>query len=69
MSNIVEIADIRKKEIKKQEGRMVDIRASYTVLENATRYLGMNNLPELKPLKSEIQRTMLELRKILQNGR
>lgn len=69
MNKIIKIDDIRQKEIKKQEHRLIDIRASYVVVENAIRYLGLNNLPELKHIKSELQKTMIELRKILQNGK
>jgi hypothetical protein len=68
MDKVVEITEIRKQQIKQQADRLLDVTASYAILESLIAYLYMNDLPELDSLRYNIEITMLELREILQNG-
>ncbi|HUV84075.1 MAG TPA: hypothetical protein VMV86_00105 [Methanosarcinales archaeon] len=53
----------------KESQKLIDIHASYVVIEQCLFYLNMNNLPELSELKTEIDKSLKKLRKIRKNVR
>jgi len=68
-NNLVDLQDIRVKILKEENQRLIDIYASYVIIEQCLLYLNMNKLPELLDLKKEIDKSLKKLRKIHKNGR
>ena len=67
-NNITYIKDIKDRNLKKEAQKLLDIRASYAIIEKCDFYLRMNSLPELADLKKEISKSLNKLRKMKNNG-
>ena len=64
MENIVNIEKIRETRTKSNEKRILDARASFTVMAQCLKTIEMNNMPELRNIKAMMRKTMHQLREI-----
>lgn len=69
MSEVVSIEKRRKQQVKKDRKKDIDIQASYASLERCLKFIEMNDLPELRNVKSMMRKTMHQLRKMAKNER
>ena len=58
MSEIVNIEEIRKRQVREDKKKQIDIEASYASLERCLKFIEMNSLPELRNVKSMMRKTM-----------
>jgi hypothetical protein len=58
MGNLINLVALIKGKKKVVDQKQLDMAASYACLERCLRYIEMNNLPELKDLKTAMYRTM-----------
>ena len=63
MSQIVDITKKLEEKVKEQRDRKLDIEASYAAIETCLKIININDLEELKSLKTSMRLTLKELRK------
>jgi hypothetical protein len=63
MSEVIDITKERKQKVKQERDRKLDIEASYAAIETCLKIININDLKELRSLKSSMRLTLNELRK------
>ena len=61
MSEVIDISKIAKNRANKSRKRKLDAQASYTAMERCLKTIEMNNMVELRSLKSMMRRTMRDM--------
>lgn len=64
MSKIVSITKLRTEAEKARNKKMIDVKASCVLIEECLLYLNMNDLEELKNVKSEMEDVLKKLKKM-----
>lgn len=67
--NVVDITRKAKINAQHSRQRILDAQASYTAMEKCLRIIEMNDMPELRSVKSMIRRTMKDMVEIGKHGK
>jgi len=68
-ANIIDIEEIRSIKASENNKRILDAKASLTVISQCLKFIEMNSMPELRNVKAIMRKTMHQLKNIGKNER